>query len=74
MQKNQWQTYGDMGPETYQFYEDIHALGQALPHVTHFFFGKIGKFGAHSFMSLHPSIVPKLEMINRAAKHMFWLE
>ena len=25
LQKNQWQTYGDMGPETYQFYEDIHA-------------------------------------------------
>ena len=42
--------------------------------MSHIFFGKIGKFGAHSFMSLHPSIVPKLEMINRAAKHIFWLE
>ena len=58
------------------FFKEIYARKQAVPPVINFFV-KTGKFGAHSFMSLRqilevPRIVTKLDMINRAARHIFY--
>ena len=59
------------------FYEEIYAWRQALPSVI-MFFVKIGKFeGIVLIKSLHqiikiPRIVPKLDMINQAARHIFY--